>query len=268
VTTIAAVALVGDKLRHRWYATLLADDPRVELRGVVSERQPPQPRGRTSDEDELVADHFARRDEAEERHLGSAREWNELGPPALAVERGDPNTERVADWVGALEPNVLLLYGCGILREPLLDLYAGRAVNIHLGLSPYYRGHATNFWPLVNGEPECVGATVHVATLDVDAGAILRQARPAMAVDDGSHDIGCNALIAGAEALLDALPAYVSGDLVPVPQRPGGRVYRHADFDAAPGAAIADLRRRFAKGMIPAYLERKVERDARFPIVE
>lgn len=268
MTRVPAVALVGDQLRHRWYATLLADQPGVELRGVVSERQPPQPGGATPEEDELVADHFARRREAEERHLGSARDWAGLGTPVLAVARGDTNTELVADWVRALEPDVLLLYGCGIVRAPLLDLYPGRAVNIHLGLSPYYRGHATNFWPLVNGEPECVGATVHVATLGVDAGGILRQARPAMNSDDGSHDIGCKALVAGARALLDSLPAYAGGELQPVPQPPGGRVYRHADFDAAPGAAIAELRRRFAEGMIPAYLERKAERDARFPIVE
>lgn len=268
MTAIAAVALVGDQLRHRWYATLLADDPRIDLRGVVSERQPPQPRGTTQAEDELVADHFARRREAEERHFGSARAWEGLGVPVREVARGETNTEDVAAWVRALEPDVLLLYGCGIVRAPLLELYPGRTVNIHLGLSPYYRGHATNFWPLVNGEPECVGATVHLATLDVDAGDVLRQARPLMDAGDGSHDIGCKALAAGAQALLDALSAYTGGDLEPVPQRPGGRVYRHADFDAAPGGAITQLRRRFAEGMIPAYLERKPERDARFPIVE
>lgn len=267
MTAPRAVALVGDQLRHRWYATLLADEPGIDLLGVVSERQPSQPGGGTAEEHELVADHFARRRDAEKRHLGSAREWDALGVPTLAVERGETNTELVSGWVRELDPDMLLLYGCGILRAPLLDVYAGRAVNLHLGMSPYYRGHAANFWPLVNGEPECVGATVHVATLDVDAGEILRQARPAMEPGDGSHDIGCKALVAGARALLDALPAYAGGRL-PVPQQPGGRVYGRADFEAAADEAISELRRRFAAGMIGAYLEQKASRDARFPIVE
>lgn len=268
MTPTPVVALVGDHLRHRWYASLLAGDERVELRGVVSEGQPPQPRGRDETEDALVADHFERRRATEERFFGAAPVWEELGAPFLAVSRGETNTEPVAAWVDAREPEYLLLYGCGIVKAPLLERYAGRTVNIHLGLSPYYRGHATNFWPLVNGEPECVGATVHLATLDVDAGAILRQARPAIEPDDGSHELGCKALAGGAEALLVALPALADGELEPQPQRPGGRVYRHADFDAAPGEAIAELRRRFVAGMIPDYLAEKAERDARFPIVE
>lgn len=265
---VPAVAIVGDQLRHRWYATVLADDPRVELRGIVSERQPPQPRGATAAEDATVADHFERRRVAEKAHLGGARGLDELGPPTLSVERGETNEEHVVRWIHALGAELLLLYGCGIVQRPLLDLYPRRAVNIHLGLAPYYRGHATNFWPLVNGEPECVGATVHVATFEVDAGDVLCQARPEMTPDDDSHDIGSKALIAGASALLAALPAYADGHLAAVPQAPGGRVYRHADFDTAPGRAIAELRRRFAEGMIPDYLERKAGRDARFPIVE
>lgn len=265
---LRAVALVGDHLRHRWYAGRLAADPSVDLRGVVSERQPQQPRGATPYEDALVAEHFELRRRAEERYFGSASGWEELGVQFLAVGRGDTNTDPVAAWVRAREPEYVLLFGCGIIRAPLLDLFAGRTVNIHLGLSPYYRGHATNFWPFVNGEPECVGATVHLATPEVDAGAILRQVRPAITPDDSSHDIGCNALIAGAEALLASLLEYAHGELRPVPQQPGGKVYRHADFDAAPGAAVAELRRRFAAGMIPEYLTNKAERDARFPIVE
>lgn len=264
--TVAVVALVGDHVRHRWYASQLALSDAVELRGVVSERQPPQPSGRDEREDDLVADHFARRRAAEGRHFAGAPGWDELDALFLGVERGETNSKPIARWVDELEPKLLALYGCGIIRAPLLEDY--EAVNIHLGLSPYYKGHATNFWPLVNGEPECVGATVHLATLDVDAGPILRQARPLMAPGDDSHDIGCKALASGVEVLLDALPAYAAGTLAPVAQQPGGRSYRHADFDAAPGDAIAELRRRFAAGMIPAYLAEKALRDARFPIVE
>jgi folate-dependent phosphoribosylglycinamide formyltransferase PurN len=258
-------AIVGDHLRHRWLVAQLAAHPRLELRGIVCERQPAARSGGTAEEDALIADHFARRSAAEERYFGGAPALDEHGVPALVVDSGQSNDPEVAAWVGTLGAGWLALFGCSIIREPLLTEFEGRTVNIHLGLSPYYIGHATNFWPLVNGEPECVGATVHLATLSVDAGPILRQARPEMAAQDDSHDIGCKAVIAGVAALGEGIVEYATGSLEPVQQGAQGRVYRRADFTPA---AVARLRSRFADGMIQAYLAERQERDARFPIVE
>jgi methionyl-tRNA formyltransferase len=268
VTELRLVAVVGDHLRHRWSAGELASDPHFRLAGVVSERQPPQPEGRPGNEQELVSRHFAARREAEERHFGAAPGWGELGTDVVEVAHGEANGTDVFEWVTARQADFLLTYGCSIIRPPLLDAFAGRTVNVHLGLSPYYRGHGTNFWPLVNGEPECVGATVHLATADVDAGPVLRQARPAMAADDGQHDIGCKALAAGVDALRDVLPAFAAGRVEPVPQASGGRVYRRRDFEEQAAEALTTLRERFEAGLIAAYLAEKPARDARFPIVE
>lgn len=263
--SIPIVAIVGNHLRHRWFAAGLAADSRLDLRAVVVERQRPPRQGETPEENALIADHFAERDRAEERYFGAAPPWTELGADVREVERGAPNTEAVGEWVEGFEPDYLVLYGCGILGSPLLDRYDGRAVNMHLGLSPYYIGHATNFWPLVNGEPECVGATIHLATSSVDAGPILTQVRPDPEPGDGPHDLGCKTIAAGALTLRDALVELAAGRAHAVAQGPSGRVYRHADFAAA---AVVTLRERFADGMIPAYLAEKLERDARFPIVE
>lgn len=265
VEPIPIVALVGDFLRHRWYAAQLATDARFELRAVVSERQPPPRRGETAADEALIENHFAQRDAAEERFFGGAPPWEELAPDVRRVERGATNEPETATWVREREPAFLVLYGSSIIKAPLLEWYASTTVNIHLGLSPYYKGHATNFWPLVNGEPECVGATIHLATLEVDAGPILRQVRPAMEPDDGNHDIGCRAIAAGSAAHRDALAALAAGTAMPAPQRGEGRLYRRADFSAD---AVRELRRRLADGMIPEYLADKAGRDARFPIVE
>ena len=35
-------------------------------------------------------------------------------------------------------------------------------INVHLGLSPYYKGSATNFWPFVNNELQFLGVTFMV----------------------------------------------------------------------------------------------------------
>jgi len=263
VSPVAVVAIVGDRLRHRHVLERLARDPAIDLRGVVVETKRPQPVADAPELEAVLTDHFAARERAEEAFFGAVRDW-EPDADVLRVPFGGSNDDAVAAWVLDRDPEALVLFGCSIIREQLLEWLPERVVNLHLGLSPYYRGAATNFWPLVNGEPECVGATVHLATLSVDAGPILRQARPAMEVGDGSHDIGCRAILAGAEALAAGLVEYAAGGLVPVPQSPGGRVYRNADFDAH---AVRQLRRRLEDGLVADYLAEKSARDATRPIV-
>jgi folate-dependent phosphoribosylglycinamide formyltransferase PurN len=261
-----SIALVtADQRRHAWFAAELARDPRLRLAGVVREAKRPRPRGETADQDQLIVEHLAARDEAEGRYFGDAPELAALGVPVLDVGWGASNDQSTAAWIAGLGASQLVLFGSSIIREPLLRDFDGRTINIHLGLSPYYRGTATNFWPLVNGEPECVGATIHLATLGVDAGPIIRQTRPEIVVDDASHDIGCKALVAGTAAMREAICAHAAQRARLVPQGDGGRLYRSSDF--YPGA-VGELRRRFAAGMLPEYLARKPERDRAFPIVE
>jgi hypothetical protein len=135
----------------------------------------------------------------------------------------------------------------------------GRIINIHLGLSPYYRGAGTNFWPLVNREPEYVGATIHYLDAGIDTGPILAHARPRIDHGDGPHDIGNKTIVAAADALLEAATAHVAGQARAVPQTGGGRLYQRKDFNAD---AVRTLYRNFDTGMIDEYLAARVSRDA------
>jgi folate-dependent phosphoribosylglycinamide formyltransferase PurN len=264
-TGLPITVVTADQRRHAWFAAELARDPRLRLTGVVREAKRPRRRGDTEERDRLIVEHLAARDDAEHRYFGDAPDLAELGVPVLDVSWGASNDPSTAEWVGRLGADRLVLFGCSIVREPLLRDFDHRAVNLHLGLSPYYRGTASNFWPLVNGEPECVGATIHLATLTVDGGPIIRQTRPPIAVDDGSHDIGCKALVAGTAAMREAIVAHAEERAELAPQPDGGRVYKSSDFH--PGA-VEEMRHRFAGGMLPEYLAHKPERDRAFPIVE
>ena len=112
----------------------------------------------------------------------------------------------------------MLVFGTGLLKRPLLDAFAGRLLNIHLGLSPYYRGAGTNFWPLVNREPEFCGATIHFLDEGVDTGPIIAHVRPAIRSGDGPHDIGNRTIVAAADTLAEAAAAHAASPLIGVPQ--------------------------------------------------
>lgn len=260
---ITAVLLTGNHLRHRFVANTLAG--MLELVGVVEEAKPPKIGSEAPVQDAIIRAHFAGRDEAEEKFFGAHMRLSIAPEALLRIPHDTVNSPEVFSWVRTRNPDYLILYGTTIVRPPLLEYYDGRIVNMHLGLSPYYRGAGTNFWPLVDKRPECVGVTVHLAVQKVDAGPILAQARPDPDAADTVHDLGCKTIVRGATLLGEAVRMYHAGRLVPREQDlSGGRVCKNKDFTAD---AVKEMTRNFQTGMMAEYESDRYARDARYPIV-
>ncbi len=255
-----AIVLTSTFLRHQYVVNHLAR--RHDIVGVWQEQKSFRPERHAGSEEELriVMEHFARRDASEEAYFGGEREVR-LGPGSVhrIIPAGAINDPAEAGLMERLDPEVVLVFGTGILREPILKPFEGRIINLHLGLSPYYRGSGTNFWPLVNGEPQFVGGTIHALDAGIDTGPILAHVRPRIEEGDGPHDIGNKAIQAAAEVLADAARLACGGALRLRPQRQKGLLYQRKDFNAE---AVLTLYRNFENGMIEAYLRRQGERDS------
>ena len=256
-----AIVLTSSLRRHAYVANVLA--ARFDVACVWREQKSFEPlKYAASDEDAAVIErHFAARDASEEAYFA---DHGAVRAPSRSVSPGGCNNRDEIALMQQFEPDIVLVFGTGLLKPPLIDSFPGRFLNIHLGLSPYYRGAGTNFWPLVNGEPEYCGATIHFLDAGVDTGPIIAHVRPAMSAADGPHDIGNKTIVAAAAALADAASALGAGGVRGVEQRGGGRLYKRADFSAA---AVRRLSANLADGMIDTYLRHKAERDAALSLV-
>lgn len=103
----------------------------------------------------------------------------------LALKAGDLNKISREVLTPALESEVYVVFGASYIKGWLIDyLIERRAINIHMGVSPYYRGSSCNFWAAYDGHPELVGATIHLLGKGLDSGDMLYHALPrAEAVD-------------------------------------------------------------------------------------
>jgi methionyl-tRNA formyltransferase len=261
-----AILLTSTFRRHVFVANTVAAG--CELAGVWQEEKTFRPERYAHDaaDEAVIQRHFSARDESEAVHFAADSSLR-LGRHAVhrTVAAEGCNDPAEVSLMASARPDVVLVFGTGILREPLLSAFDGRILNIHLGLSPYYRGAGTNFWPLVNREPEYVGATIHYLDTGIDTGPILSHARPRIERGDGPHDIGNRTIVAAAQALLRAAAAHVSGVARAVPQWSGGRLYQRKDFSAD---AVRILHRNFETGMIGEYLAARASRDAALRLIE
>lgn len=262
------VLLTSTFLRHRFMIMRAAQV--LDVVGVWQEEHlfnPFRQLSSGSDDEEIVSEHFRSRDKCEEKFFGAFVQQQERCQKMTwrAVGAKGINQPAEMELICSLKPDLILVYGTGLIGSQLISRFPGKIINLHLGLSPYYRGAGTNFWPLVNREPEYVGATVHYLDAGIDAGPIIAQVRPMIESGDGPHDIGNKAIEVGVELLIKVASAHERrGPLPAVAQQGKGRLYRMKDFNAG---ALRKLQLQFQTGMIEDYLANRTIRDEAIPPV-
>ncbi len=246
--------------RHRFFANAL--HARFDVAAVGYERTGYDPSATdrhdlTDHEVTMVRHHFKERARQEQRYFGHdcGAIQGDRHTAVREIEPGGLNTPSVMEFLRACRVDTLVVYGTNLIRLPILDSWSGRIINLHLGLSPYYRGTATNFYPLLNEEPEYVGATIHLIDAGIDSGPILAHARPQIVSGDAPHTIGCKAILAGIEAMIAVLHASESGHVATTPQwKPDrARLYLRRDYHPR---QVVELYRKLEDGLIDRYLAR------------
>ena len=97
----------------------------------------------------------------------------------LALHFNDLSKMKLSDIGKAVDSEVFVVYGSSWIKNEIGEfLDKKNAINIHLGISPYYRGTATTFWPLYDKRPLLVGATIHKLVYKLDAGKIYNTVIP------------------------------------------------------------------------------------------
>ena len=105
------------------------------------------------------------------------------GVPAVLVQRDSFGagfdrlgfTHRVLDALAPHHVGLIAMAGFGtVLEKPLFDAYPGRILNTHPALLPAFPGWHAVEEALAAGV-KVTGCTVHIATVEVDAGPILAQ---------------------------------------------------------------------------------------------
>ena len=86
------------------------------------------------------------------------------------------NDPTVIDVLKQTQPELVVVLGTSILKEPVLAAVRW-FVNLHVGITPLYRGSHGQFWAVLNRDFDNIGTTLHFVDKGIDTGAILKQGR-------------------------------------------------------------------------------------------
>ena len=95
----------------------------------------------------------------------------------LPLQLGDLNKCSMTLLNDFLQSDYYIVFGSSYIKGELVEfLVNNKAINIHMGVSPYYRGSDCNFWALYDNNPHLVGATIHLLSKGLDSGPLLYHA--------------------------------------------------------------------------------------------
>jgi hypothetical protein len=136
----------------------------------------------------------------------------------FCMKAGDLSLVDLSSFKEALRADLFVVFGASYIKGPLADaLIERRALNIHMGVSPYYRGSACNFWALRDGRPDLVGATVHRLSKGLDSGPMLFHSFPPAEPVSG-FVLGMKAVRSAHEGLIHYLKNDRLASMAPLPQ--------------------------------------------------
>ncbi len=154
-------------------------------------------------------------------------------PPVkeLALSRGVPvlqpvklRTPPFSEELRRFAPDVCVVTAYGrILPKDILDLPARGCVNVHASLLPRFRGAAPIQWAIAHGDAE-TGVSLMVMDEGLDTGPVLAMKRLPITPDETSASLHVKLAALGGDVLRESLPAYLRGELKPVPQPSEGVV--------------------------------------------
>jgi folate-dependent phosphoribosylglycinamide formyltransferase PurN len=140
--------------------------------------------------------------------FGMQAHYEQLYPdwPTPDTTRHDGvNSESIAALAASLKPDLVIVSGTDLLKQPLIDAISatGRILNLHTGISPFIKGgpNCTN-WCLAIEQPELIGNTMMWIDAGIDSGNIATTEQTPLhgittltklhiAVMDHAHDLYC-----------------------------------------------------------------------------
>lgn len=201
----------------------------------------------------LFLKHFENRYEVESKVYGNLNPQEVFSDHRkIFITSDELNSEQIATEVENFNADFCFIFGVDLILDPVIGRLPQNKINLHLGLSPWYKGGATLFWPFYHLEPQFCGSTFHQITKQADAGEIIHQCVPELYLGDTIHDVGARCVVKAKNELSGIFSYWKkTGKFEGMVQKTSGRNWRGVDFHASQLRVIYDL---YQDKIVDSYL--------------
>lgn len=122
----------------------------------------------------IIKKYFKKVIEAEKKIFKNIKITKQMYDNKIEFNYGTLTKKKIFDLKKYLDSDLFIVYGSSYIKGELAKyLYKKKSINIHMGISPYYKGTNCNFWASIDKNFHLIGATIHLLSKNIDGGPIL-----------------------------------------------------------------------------------------------
>jgi methionyl-tRNA formyltransferase len=148
----------------------------------------------------------------------------------INISAGQINSDLVINNIKQVKPDLMIVFGVGLLGSEILSLNYVTILNIHTGITHLFRGVDSAFWAIYNHQPEGVGATIHQIDKTIDTGAIVLQECINIEQSDDVYDLFFKSVKLGFALMKESIDTFELGKLQFKKNKKQGKLYQNSDM--------------------------------------
>ena len=164
----------------------------------------------------------------------------------------DVNSEITLQAIKDMKPDLIMVFGGKILKNTIIDI-PKTIINMHFGITPFYKGAGSSLTAISRLDFRHVGATIHLIDNKIDHGNIINYYFPKFTGNESANYVKQKTIIAGLSGLLETAKGIVSEKPITSYVQPSyGKLYFSKDEDLRIAKNRASLH--LNKGLFKQYL--------------
>ena len=156
---------------------------------------------------------------------------NTFNFPSNTIYVDNVNSKKLSDWLINYSPDIVFLYGASIINKTNLKFFPKYTINLHSGIVPRYKGHASGFWSFYYLEPNWSGHSYHLINENIDNGNIIHQSCPILERGDNLQTVASKSAYKAIDEISLIINKIKNKKLITYKQENQGRVYFKKDFN-------------------------------------
>lgn len=257
------ITISGSEIRHKFLSAYLNNDKNIKVILSVEEEVKKLQEDKILIKNKLFKKHVKSRHLVENRYfkkyIKRDKKYN-----IVKVAKGYCDSNQTIKYLKSLKPDFIITFGCSIINKKFINSFKNKIINIHLGLSPYYRGSGTNFFPFLYNELQFLGSTIMIMDKGIDTGKIITQIRPNLEEKDNIHTAGNKIIFETIKTLKKILVSRKKIKPTRIKTKYKTRVFKNKDFNIK---SLKKAQTNLNQGIIKNYLRQKKKFEKKYKII-